>query len=48
LIPEPLFNVCGRFFFSGHIVYMLYRIRTVKRNLPNAVNAIAYEFRDRN
>ena len=48
LIPEPLFNVCRRFFLGWHTVCMPCSIRTVKRFLTNAVGAINYAFRDRN
>jgi hypothetical protein len=48
LIPEPLFHVCGRFFWSSHDVYVPHSTRTVKRILSNAVIAVVYEFRDRN
>jgi hypothetical protein len=47
-IPEPLFNVCRRFSFSRHAVYMPYGLRTVKRILSTAEIANTYEFRDRN
>jgi hypothetical protein len=47
-ISEPLFYVGSRFYFSWHVVCMPHGIRTVKRILSNAANAIAYEFRDRN
>jgi len=48
LIPEPLFNVCGRFFLGWHVVCMPYSLRNVKIFLTNAVEAVIYEFRDRN
>jgi hypothetical protein len=48
LIPEPLFNVGGGFFFGWHAVRMPYILRTVKGNPSNALKAITYEFRYRN
>jgi hypothetical protein len=49
LIPKPPFNVCSRFFFGWHTVYMPYGTRTVKKKiLSYDVFAIAYKFRDRN
>ena len=48
LIPEPLFNVCGRFFLGWPAVCMPYSLRNVKIFPTNYVEAVTYEFRDRN
>ena len=48
LIPEPLFNICSRFSFGSHTVYVPHSTRTVKIILSNLSNAIDYAFRDRN
>jgi len=48
LVPKPLFNVCSRFSFGWHAVYMTDGIRTVKNILSSVINTVDYEFRDRN
>ena len=48
LVLEPLLDFCSRFFWSSHVVRMPHWIRTVKMFCSIFVDAIGYEFRDRN
>lgn len=48
LLLEPLCNICGKFCFGLHAVYVPYNTYTVKRNLSNSFDAVICEFRDRN
>ena len=48
LFLEPRCNICRKFFFSWHTVYVLYNTYTVKRNLSSTFDAAICEFRDRN
>ena len=48
LLLEPLCDICGKFFFSCHDVYVPHSTYTVKQNLSNSLNTVIYEFCDRN
>jgi hypothetical protein len=48
LFLELLGDICGKFFFGLHAVYVPYITYTVKGNLSNAFDAVICEFRDRN
>ena len=48
LVLEPPLDICSRFFWSWHAVYVPRCTRTVKRFLSTNAIATIYEFRDRN
>ena len=48
LVLKPLLDICGRFFWNAHEVRIPCGLRTVNTFRSIIVNAIAYEFRDRN
>ena len=48
LALEPLLNICGGFFWSSHVVRIIHGIRTVNTFRSITINAMTYEFRDRN